>query len=146
MDTLDETLTGTAKSSGASVCPSTSVLHFRIPNPYARASHSARPLAPPLSLAPRPFCKACAVTMRGVNARVSTAKVSHRGQTSLPAGLRRRWGIEAGGEVAFVDLGNAALVLPGGVEAARAELRRVLLSGAYEDAVASIDDPELADQ
>jgi hypothetical protein len=64
---------------------------------------------------------------------VSTAKVSQRGKTSLPAGLRRRWGIEDGGEVAFVDLGDAALILPGGIAEARAELRRVLFDeGAYE--------------
>jgi bifunctional DNA-binding transcriptional regulator/antitoxin component of YhaV-PrlF toxin-antitoxin module len=77
---------------------------------------------------------------------VSSAKVSHRGQTSLPAALRRRWGIENGGEVAFVDLGDAALVLPGGTDAARAELRRVLLGGGYEAGVAALDDPDLADQ
>ena len=76
---------------------------------------------------------------------VSTAKVSHRGQTSLPASLRRRWGIEEGGVVAFVDLGDAALILPGGIAAAEAELRRVLFDhGGYEAAVAAIDDPDLA--
>ena len=79
-------------------------------------------------------------------AQVSTARVSHRGQTSLPAGLRHRWGIEQGGEVAFIDLGDAALLLPGGTDAARADLRSVLLSGAYDSAVADIDDPDLADQ
>lgn len=79
-------------------------------------------------------------------AQVSTARVSHRGQTSLPADLRHRWGIEDGGEVAFIDLGDSALVLPGGADAARAELRRVLLSGAYETAAGDIDDPDLADQ
>jgi bifunctional DNA-binding transcriptional regulator/antitoxin component of YhaV-PrlF toxin-antitoxin module len=77
---------------------------------------------------------------------VSSAKVSHRGQTSLPAALRRRWGIEKGGEVAFVDLGAAALVLPGGSAAAQKELRRVLLGGAYEEGVAVVDEPDLADQ
>ena len=82
-----------------------------------------------------------------MSTEVTTAKVSHRGQTSLPAGLRRRWGIEDGGEVAFVDLGDAALVLPGGEKAARAELRRKLLSdGAYEAGVAALSDPDLADQ
>jgi bifunctional DNA-binding transcriptional regulator/antitoxin component of YhaV-PrlF toxin-antitoxin module len=79
-------------------------------------------------------------------AQVSTARVSHRGQTSLPANLRHRWGIEDGGEVAFIDLGDVALILPGGTDAARAELRRVLLNGAYEMAVADIDDPDIADQ
>jgi bifunctional DNA-binding transcriptional regulator/antitoxin component of YhaV-PrlF toxin-antitoxin module len=77
--------------------------------------------------------------------RVVHAKVSHRGQTSLPAELRHRWGIEAGGEVAFVDLGESALILPGGTGRARAELRRVLAER-YETGLATIDDPDLADQ
>jgi bifunctional DNA-binding transcriptional regulator/antitoxin component of YhaV-PrlF toxin-antitoxin module len=75
----------------------------------------------------------------------STAKVSHRGQTSLPAVLRRRWGIERGGEVAIIDLGDAALILPGGTQAARRELRRVLQER-YEEGLASIEDPDLVDQ
>lgn len=75
----------------------------------------------------------------------TNAKVSHRGQTSLPAELRRRWGIDQGGEVGFVDLGGAALVVPGGVSAARRELRRVL-SERYEDGLASLGDPDVADQ
>lgn len=75
----------------------------------------------------------------------TNAKVSHRGQTSLPAELRRRWGIEQGGEVGFIDLGDAALVVPGGAAVARQELRRVLRDR-YELGLASIDDPELADQ
>ena len=77
----------------------------------------------------------------------STAKVSHRGQTSLPAGLRHRWGIEDGGDVAFIDLGTAALIIPGGVSTAQAELRRVLIAdGGYERGLASNTDPDLADQ
>jgi bifunctional DNA-binding transcriptional regulator/antitoxin component of YhaV-PrlF toxin-antitoxin module len=75
----------------------------------------------------------------------TNAKVSHRGQTSLPAELRRRWGIEQGGEVGFIDLGDAALVVPGGTAVARQELRRVLRDR-YEVGLASIDDPDLADQ
>ena len=75
----------------------------------------------------------------------TNARVSHRGQTSLPADLRHRWGIEAGGEIGFIDLGDAALVVPGGVAAARHELRRVLRDR-YEVGLAEIDDPDLADQ
>jgi bifunctional DNA-binding transcriptional regulator/antitoxin component of YhaV-PrlF toxin-antitoxin module len=75
----------------------------------------------------------------------ANAKVSHRGQTSLPADLRHRWGIEAGGEIGFIDLGDAALVVPGGVEAARLELRRVL-QDRYAEGLAAIDDPDLADR
>lgn len=75
----------------------------------------------------------------------STAKVSHRGQTSLPAELRRRWGIDDGGEVGIVDLGDAALIVPGGVGRAREELRRVLRDR-YEAGVSEIKDPDLVDQ
>jgi bifunctional DNA-binding transcriptional regulator/antitoxin component of YhaV-PrlF toxin-antitoxin module len=75
----------------------------------------------------------------------SNARVSHRGQTSLPADLRRRWGIAAGGEIGFIDLGDAALIVPGGVSVARQELHRVL-KARYEGGLASIDDPDLADQ
>ena len=75
----------------------------------------------------------------------TNARVSRRGQTSLPAELRRRWGIEQGGEVAFIDLGDAALVVPGGIAVARQELRRVLRDR-YDAGLASFDDPELADQ
>ncbi len=91
-------------------------------------------------------CVDRAGTMQAMNPRVLTATVSHRGQTNLPAAMRHRWGIDQGGEVAIVDLGDAALILPGGAEAARAELRRVLLSGAYEHGVDAIADPDLADQ
>ena len=75
----------------------------------------------------------------------TNARVSHRGQTSLPAELRHRWGIDEGGEVAFIDLGDAALIVPGGVSAARRELRRVL-ADRYERGVAAVEDPDLVDQ
>jgi bifunctional DNA-binding transcriptional regulator/antitoxin component of YhaV-PrlF toxin-antitoxin module len=75
----------------------------------------------------------------------STAKVSHRGQTNLPSELRHRWGIEQGGEVGIIDLGDAALVIPGGIQSARQELHRVL-RGRYQAGLATIDDSDLADQ
>jgi bifunctional DNA-binding transcriptional regulator/antitoxin component of YhaV-PrlF toxin-antitoxin module len=75
----------------------------------------------------------------------TNARVSHRGQTSLPADLRHRWGIDEGGEIGFIDLGNAALIIPGGVQAAKDELRRVL-RGRYSAGLASLADPDLADQ
>ena len=75
----------------------------------------------------------------------STAKVSNRGQTNVPAALRRRWNLMEGGELGFIDLGGAALIVPGGEAAARRELRRVLRDR-YEAALLQIDLPELADQ
>jgi AbrB family looped-hinge helix DNA binding protein len=75
----------------------------------------------------------------------STAKVSQRGQTNLPAELRHRWGISEGGEVGIIDLGDAALIVPGGIEDARNELRRVLRDR-YEVGLDGIEDDDLADQ
>ncbi len=75
----------------------------------------------------------------------TSAKVSHRGQTSLPAELRRRWGIADGGEIGVIDLGDAALIVPGGIRVARAELRRVLRDR-YDAGLDAIDDSDLADQ
>jgi bifunctional DNA-binding transcriptional regulator/antitoxin component of YhaV-PrlF toxin-antitoxin module len=80
-----------------------------------------------------------------MSSSVVPARVSNRGQTSLPAELRHRWGIEAGGDVAFVDLGDAALILPGGTDRAKAELKRVLAQR-YDAGLAAIADPDLADQ
>ena len=52
---------------------------------------------------------------------------------------------EDGGEIAFVDLGDAALVLPGGMARAKAELKSVL-TARYNAGLAAIGDPDLADQ
>lgn len=79
----------------------------------------------------------------GVTA-TTDVKVSHRGQASLPAELRHRWGIAEGGSVGVIDLGTAALVVPGGVAAARRELHHTLAHW-YESGVAALD-AELADQ
>lgn len=97
----------------------------------------------PDRLATKP-CNSQLCTMHAVSA-TSNARVSHRGQTCLPAELRHRWGIDEGGEVGFIDLGDAALIVPGGVTAARRELRRVL-ADRYEVGLAALADPELADQ
>jgi len=78
-------------------------------------------------------------------AATTDAKVSNRGQTSLPAELRHRWGIDEGGDVGFIDLGDAALIVPGGVAVARSELRRVLRDR-YSAGVGALNDPDLADQ
>ena len=75
----------------------------------------------------------------------SEAKVSHRGQTTLPAELRHRWDISDGGQIGIIDLGGAALILPGGLDAAKAELHRAVRA-TYDDALASIDDENIADQ
>jgi bifunctional DNA-binding transcriptional regulator/antitoxin component of YhaV-PrlF toxin-antitoxin module len=73
------------------------------------------------------------------------ARVSHRGQTTLPAELRHRWGIADGGEVGIIDMGGSALIIPGGIDVAKAELWRVLKEH-YREGVEALDDPDLADQ
>jgi AbrB family looped-hinge helix DNA binding protein len=73
-------------------------------------------------------------------------RVSARGQMSLPAAARRRWGIDEGGEVGYLDVGDAIVIVPGGV----GELRRALLAAVDEagwvDARAGFGDPDLADE
>jgi AbrB family looped-hinge helix DNA binding protein len=77
---------------------------------------------------------------------VGAYKVSARGRMSLPAGIRRRWGIEEGGQVEIADLGESLLIVPGG----DGTLRRTVLGGispeAYQEYVDSIDDPDLRDE
>ena len=70
-------------------------------------------------------------------------KVSGRGQMALPAQARHRWGLDAGGVLGWIDLGDAMLLIPGGV----AELRKEVLALAdWESARSGFGDPELANQ
>lgn len=73
----------------------------------------------------------------------TTVKVSSRGQMSLPAAARHRWGVEDGGEIGVIDLDGALLLVPGGLDAARKALRSAVADGRYERAVRAIDDPDL---
>lgn len=65
---------------------------------------------------------------------------------SLPANARRRWGLEHGGDVGYVDLGDAVVLLPGGAD----QLRALLVSTVGDDDWAAarngFGDPDLADQ
>jgi AbrB family looped-hinge helix DNA binding protein len=68
--------------------------------------------------------------------------VSKSGQMSVPAEVRRRWGLTEGGRVTVVDLGEAVVLLPAG---ARQRLLREALTGQeHLDFVAGLDDPDLA--
>jgi bifunctional DNA-binding transcriptional regulator/antitoxin component of YhaV-PrlF toxin-antitoxin module len=76
-------------------------------------------------------------------AQTGDVKVSDRGQMALPAQTRHRWGLDGGGVIGWVDLGDAVLLVPGGAS----ELRNALLAGADWDAARSgFGDPELANQ
>lgn len=81
----------------------------------------------------------CEVSM----AQTGEVKVSERGQMALPAQARHRWGLDGGGVIGWLDLGDSVLLVPGGLKALRDEL----LAGADWDAARSgFGDPELANQ
>ena len=49
-------------------------------------------------------------------ARIGNLKVSAKGRIRLPAALLARWGLQSGGEIACLDVGDAVLLFSGGVE------------------------------
>jgi len=73
-------------------------------------------------------------------------RVSRRGQMSLPATARRRWGMDEGGEVGFLDLGDVVVLTRTGID----ELRRQLIDAVGEDdwaqARSGFGDDELSDE
>ena len=73
---------------------------------------------------------------------VSEFLVSSSGQMSVPAAIRHRWGLDGGGKVTIVDLGEVAVLLPPG---ARERLLDSALSAEqHRQFVAELDDPDLA--
>jgi bifunctional DNA-binding transcriptional regulator/antitoxin component of YhaV-PrlF toxin-antitoxin module len=73
-------------------------------------------------------------------------KVSSRGQMSLPAAARRRWKLGKGGEVGYVDLGEAVIIVPGGVARLRKELLAAVTKDDWRAAANGFGDPDLANQ
>lgn len=70
-------------------------------------------------------------------------KVSDRGQMALPAQIRHRWGLDHGGVIGWIDMGDSILLVPGGLK----QLRKEVLAQADWDAARSgFGDPELANQ
>ena len=68
--------------------------------------------------------------------------VSKSGQMSVPAEVRRRWGLTEGGRVTVVDLGDAVVLLPPG--ARQRLLGEALSADEHRRHVAGLDDPDLA--
>ncbi len=68
--------------------------------------------------------------------------VSTSGQMSVPAAVRHRWGLDDGGKVTVIDLGDAVVLLPpGGKEQL---LAGVLSAEEHAEFVRHLDDPDLA--
>ena len=68
--------------------------------------------------------------------------VSTSGQMSVPAAVRHRWGLDHGGRVTVIDLGDAVVLLPPG--ARQSLLSSALSSEDHLAFVAGLDDPDLA--
>ena len=76
-------------------------------------------------------------------ATTGEARVNDTGQMSLPDAALRRWGLDRGGVVGWIDLGDSVLLLPAGLE----EVRKELLGAIdWEAARTGFGDPDLADQ
>jgi bifunctional DNA-binding transcriptional regulator/antitoxin component of YhaV-PrlF toxin-antitoxin module len=73
-------------------------------------------------------------------------RVSSRGQMSLPAAARRRWRLAGGGDVAFLDLGDALLLVPGGINALRRDIIDAVTEDDWRQATAGFGDPDLANE
>jgi len=71
------------------------------------------------------------------------AKVSERGQTNIPTALRHRWKLTDGGEIGIIDLGNSALLVPGGTKVAMEQLKNSFNSKMYNEELSLIEDPDL---
>ena len=63
------------------------------------------------------------------------------GQMSVPAAVRHRWGLDHGGRVTVVDLGDAVILLPPGGQTL---LAKALTAEDHRRFVSTLDDPDLA--
>ena len=65
---------------------------------------------------------------------------------SLPAAARRRWRLGEGGEIGYVDLGEAVILVPGGVARLRKELLAAVTEDDWRAGADGFGDPDLANQ
>jgi AbrB family looped-hinge helix DNA binding protein len=68
--------------------------------------------------------------------------VSASGQISVPAAVRHRWGLDHGGRVTVIDLGDAVVLLPPG--ARRRLLGTALSAEDHLRLVRALEDPDPA--
>jgi bifunctional DNA-binding transcriptional regulator/antitoxin component of YhaV-PrlF toxin-antitoxin module len=73
-------------------------------------------------------------------------RVSSRGQMSLPASARHRWGLDDGGEVGYLDVGDAVVIVPGGVRRLRTALLDSVSNADWEAARDGFGDADLANE
>ena len=73
-------------------------------------------------------------------------RVSSRGQMSLPSATRRRWSLSEGGEVGYLDLGDAVIIVPGGVKRLRKQLLSAVTADDWQQSSEGFGDPDLANE
>jgi hypothetical protein len=65
---------------------------------------------------------------------------------SLPSTARHRWGLEDGGDVGFLDLGDAIVIVPGGTDVVRRKLLDAITHEDWQFARAGFGEDELTSQ
>ena len=71
-------------------------------------------------------------------------RVSKRGQMSLPAAARHRWGLTDGGTVGCLYLGDGMLLIPKNLDTFRRELLEAVSEADWDEARTGFGDPDLA--
>ena len=65
---------------------------------------------------------------------------------SLPATARRRWRLEDGGEVSYLDLGDAVVIVPRGIKRLRRDVLGVVTAEDWAQARRGFGDRDLASE
>jgi hypothetical protein len=65
---------------------------------------------------------------------------------SLPSTARRRWGLDDGGDVSYLDLGEAILIVPGGTAALRHRFLDAVTDDDWDRVRRGTEDGDLANQ
>ncbi len=65
---------------------------------------------------------------------------------SLPSSARHRWGLEGGGDVGYLDLGDAIIIVPGGADGVRRGLLDLVTDDDWREARAGFGDEDLASE
>jgi hypothetical protein len=63
---------------------------------------------------------------------------------SLPASARHRWGLDEGGELGYVDVGDLIVLIPGGLERLRGQALDAMNEADWEAARTGFGDPDLS--
>jgi len=63
---------------------------------------------------------------------------------SLPSSARHRWGLDDGGDVGYLDLGEAIVIIPGGTDKLRDKLLDAVTDQDWDDARRGFGDKDLA--